>query len=126
MPVQLKQRHLNSAEARRDARLAQIGVIGVVALALASFLILNLNIVSRFWAAAPYEADFSHASGLKNDDPVQISGSVAPEWQTFSDPGGDHAFAAELGEETVLVYGSAPEDELRALVASLTTETLKP
>ncbi|HEY0904003.1 MAG TPA: DUF4245 family protein [Marmoricola sp.] len=59
-------------------------------------------------------------------DPVQISGSVAPEWQTFSDPGGDHAFAAELGEETVLVYGSAPEDELRALVESLTTARLKP
>lgn len=59
-------------------------------------------------------------------DPVQISGTVAPEWQTYSDPGGDHAFAAELGEETVLVYGSAPEEDLRALVESLTTETLTP
>lgn len=59
-------------------------------------------------------------------DTVQISGTVAPEWQTFSDPGGDHAFAAELGEETVLVYGSAPEAELRALVESLTTAALKP
>lgn len=74
MPVQLKQRHMNSGEAQRDARLAQIGVIGVVALALATFLILNLGVVSRFWAAEPYEADFAHASGLKNDDPVEISG----------------------------------------------------
>jgi hypothetical protein len=59
-------------------------------------------------------------------DEVRVEGTVALEWQTFSDPGGDHAFAAELGEETVLVYGSAPEDELRALVESLTTATLTP
>jgi len=57
-------------------------------------------------------------------DPVQIAGTVAAQWQTFSDPGGDHAFAAEVGEETVLVYGSASEDELRALVESLTTDRL--
>ncbi|ABL80589.1 MULTISPECIES: DUF4245 domain-containing protein [unclassified Nocardioides] len=59
-------------------------------------------------------------------DPVRIEGAVAPEWRTFSDPGGDHAFAAELGEETILVYGSASEDELRDLVESLTTDKLAP
>ncbi|HEY0949428.1 DUF4245 family protein [Nocardioides sp.] len=59
-------------------------------------------------------------------DEVHVDGSVAPVWQTFSDPGGDHAFAAQLGEETVLVYGSASEDELRALVESLTTAELTP
>jgi phospholipid/cholesterol/gamma-HCH transport system substrate-binding protein len=69
MPVQL-----NRVEAQREARLAQIGVIGVVALALATFLVLNLDVVTRFWAAEPYEADFSHASGLQSDDPVEISG----------------------------------------------------
>jgi phospholipid/cholesterol/gamma-HCH transport system substrate-binding protein len=69
MPVQL-----NRSEAQREARLAQIGVIGVVALALATFVVLNLSVVTRFWAPEPYEADFAHASGLKNDDPVEISG----------------------------------------------------
>ncbi len=59
-------------------------------------------------------------------DPVRITGSVAPEWRTFSDSGGDHAFAAELGEEVVVVYGSASEDDLRALVESLTTAPLTP
>ena len=59
-------------------------------------------------------------------DDVDIAGTVAPTWQTFSDPGGDHAFAAQVGEDTVLVYGSAPEDELRGLVASLTTDPLDP
>ena len=59
-------------------------------------------------------------------DEVQIEGSVAPTWQTFSDPGGDHAFAAEVGGQTVLVYGDAGEDELRDLTASLTTDALTP
>jgi hypothetical protein len=59
-------------------------------------------------------------------DPVDIAGTVAPAWQTFSDPGGDHAFAAEVGDDTVLVYGSASEEDLRELVESLTTATLTP
>lgn len=69
MPVQL-----NRLEAQRDTRFAQIGMVGVVALALATFLVLNLDVVTRFWAPAPYQADFAHASGLKADDPVEISG----------------------------------------------------
>ena len=59
-------------------------------------------------------------------DPVDIAGTVAPTWQTFSDPGGDHAFAAEVGDDTVLVYGSASEEDLRELVESLTTAPLTP
>ena len=65
-------------------------------------------------------------SGATEGDQVHIDGTVAPTWQTFSDPDGDHAFAAELGGETVLVYGSAGADELRGLVESLTTKKLKP
>jgi hypothetical protein len=59
-------------------------------------------------------------------DPVAIDSEVASRWQTFSDPGGDHGYAAEVGGQTVLVYGSAPEAELRTLVESLTTAKLKP
>lgn len=59
-------------------------------------------------------------------DDVDIDGTVAPTWETWSDPGGDHAFATQVGDDTVLVYGSAPEDELRALVESLTTRKLTP
>jgi len=65
---------LNRSEARRNARLAQIGLIGVVALALVSFVLLNLDVVTRLWAPQPYEADFAHGSGLKHDDPVEVSG----------------------------------------------------
>ena len=55
-------------------------------------------------------------------DPVTVPGSVAPRWRTFSDSGGDHAFAAEVGGDTVLVYGSAGVDDLRGLVEALTTK----
>lgn len=59
-------------------------------------------------------------------DDVQVTGSVAPTWQTYSAPDGDHAFTAELGHQTVLVYGSASEDDLRGVVESLTTARLDP
>ncbi|GAB2445496.1 hypothetical protein GCM10027062_27730 [Nocardioides hungaricus] len=54
-------------------------------------------------------------------EPVRLDSAVAREWQTFTDPGGDTAFAAEVGDETVLVWGSAPAEALRGLVESLTT-----
>lgn len=55
-------------------------------------------------------------------DPVTIDSEVATEWQTYTDPGGDTAFAAEVGDETVLVWGSASAEALRALVETLTTQ----
>jgi hypothetical protein len=58
-------------------------------------------------------------------EPLSVSGSVASQWQSFSDPGGDHGYAAEVGRQTVLVYGSAPDAELRELVGSLTTATIR-
>ena len=33
-------------------------------------------------------------------DKVDVTGSVAPSWRTFSDSGGDHAYAAELAGDT--------------------------
>jgi hypothetical protein len=54
-------------------------------------------------------------------DPVEVAGSVAPRWQTWSDSGGDHAFSAEVGHDTVLVYGSASVADLRELLDRLTT-----
>jgi hypothetical protein len=54
-------------------------------------------------------------------EPVTLDSRIAQQWQTFTDPGGDTAFAAEVGDESLLVWGSAPEEDLRALVESLTT-----
>lgn len=53
-------------------------------------------------------------------DKVEVTGSVAPSWRTFSDSGGDHAYAAELAGDTVLVYGSASLADLREVLDDLT------
>lgn len=59
-------------------------------------------------------------------EPTTVDTPVASRWRTFSAPDGDHAFAAEVGGQSVVVYGSAPEAELRSLVESLSTTQLKP
>jgi hypothetical protein len=55
-------------------------------------------------------------------DRIDVTGSVAPRWQEFADRGGDHAYAAELGEDEVLVYGSAPTADLRRVLELLTDQ----
>ncbi len=50
------------------------------------------------------------------------SGSVATTWEGYSDPGGDFAYVAAVGDATVLVYGSASAEDLQAVVESLTDE----
>lgn len=57
-------------------------------------------------------------------EPVTISGAIATSWRTFSDSGGDHAFAAVVGGDQVLVYGSASESQLRTVVLALTRDPL--
>ncbi len=61
-----------------------------------------------------------------DDDAMQgseasIDSGVATTWSTWSDSGGDHAFAAEVGDSYVLVYGYAPVADLETVVRSLTT-----
>lgn len=51
---------------------------------------------------------------------VSIDSAVAQTWSSWTDEGGDHAFAAEVGETTLLVYGSAPVSDLKELVSRLT------
>jgi len=52
---------------------------------------------------------------------LTVPGSVARTWRSFSDSGGDHAYAAEVGHDNVLVYGSASTDDLRRVVDELST-----
>jgi hypothetical protein len=61
---------------------------------------------------------------VEDADPLRVSGSVAEEWEGYADSGGDLAYAAELRDRTVLVYGSASADDLREIVESLTTSPL--
>jgi Protein of unknown function (DUF4245) len=53
---------------------------------------------------------------------AEIPGSIADTWRVFEDDGGDLGFAAEVGQDWVLVYGSAPRPELESVVSSLTTD----
>ncbi|UDY22902.1 DUF4245 domain-containing protein [Nocardioides sp. Kera G14] len=58
-----------------------------------------------------------------------IRSQIGSTWSTWSDSGGDHAFATTIdvkgAKQAVLVYGSAPVADLRDLAASLTTAPTK-
>ena len=53
-------------------------------------------------------------------DDASVASDVTDTWQTWSDDGGDHGYATELGDEAVLVYGSAPVDDLESYLGLLT------
>lgn len=53
-------------------------------------------------------------------DDADVTSDVADTWQTFSDSGGDHGYATEVGDEAVLVYGSAPVADLETYLGLLT------
>ena len=39
--------------------------------------------------------------------PVELGSKVATRWRSFTDSGGDYALAAEIGDRTLVVFGSA-------------------
>ena len=49
-----------------------------------------------------------------------VASDVTDTWQTWSDPGGDHGYSTEVGDEALLVYGSAPVEDLEAYLGLLT------
>jgi hypothetical protein len=51
--------------------------------------------------------------------------SVARVWDGYTDSARDTAYAAEVGDEIVLVYGSAPPEDLQALIDLLTTDPVE-
>ncbi len=57
-------------------------------------------------------------------DPLVVEGGVAPRWAGSSDAGGDTAYAAQVGDRQVVVFGSASPAELAAVVTSLTADRL--
>lgn len=59
-------------------------------------------------------------------DPVELDGAVAGTWRTFTDSGGDYAVAAEVEGTSVVVLGTAGEEEVRAIAESLVTTPLDP
>ena len=49
-----------------------------------------------------------------------LGGDLGGDWKTFEDSGGDEAYGLERPQDTLLVYGSASEADLRRLAESLT------
>lgn len=62
---------------------------------------------------------------IREIDDYTATGSVARQWDGYADTGGDTAYAAQVGETTVLVYGSAPAEDLQVLIERLTRERLR-
>ncbi len=63
----------------------------------------------------------------QGEDVAPTNGLGATSWQTWSDAGGDHAFSTVLGSgplagQTLLVYGSAPVDDLLTVLGGLTLD----
>lgn len=58
---------------------------------------------------------------VEEAEPLTVEGSVAGEWEGYADPGGDRAYVAERGPATVMVYGSAPAEDLVEIIERLTT-----
>jgi len=80
--------------------------------------------VGVVWSDADLEdllADRVDEEDLATTETFTVAGSVAAEWQGYRDSGGDLAYAAEVRGYTVLVYGTASEEEFGRVVSSLTT-----
>lgn len=52
-------------------------------------------------------------------DPLSLDSALGSEWQTWTDEGGDTGYSIEYGDQTVLVYGSAPAADLQDFIGLL-------
>ncbi len=52
-------------------------------------------------------------------DPLVLDSVLGSTWQTWTDEGGDTGYSIEYGDQTVLVYGSAPAADLREFITLL-------
>ncbi len=59
------------------------------------------------------------------EDPIEVDSEIATSWAGYSDEGGDLAYTAVLGDDTVMVFGSAETEDLRRMIESLTTRPLE-
>jgi hypothetical protein len=58
--------------------------------------------------------------------PVHLDSPLGRQWRTFTDSGGDYALVVERDDETLIVYGSADDQEIRDFAASLVAGSVSP
>jgi len=61
---------------------------------------------------------------ISEEDALEVASPIASTWTGYGDEGGDLAYVAELGEDQLMVYGSASKADLTLLIEALTTEPL--
>lgn len=49
-----------------------------------------------------------------------VDSEITDTWQTWSDDGGDHGYSTELDDDALLVYGSAPVEDIETYLGLLT------
>lgn len=96
-----------------------------------AFMLRMLTDDERFVAVRREDASVTALLTRWVDEEVEVAGGytvpdavrrpVARTWKGYTDADGDTAYAAELGEDTVLVFGSASAEELQDIVDSLVT-----
>jgi hypothetical protein len=59
-----------------------------------------------------------------SDGQATLHTRLGDTWSTYSDQGGDHGYALALGDDVLLVYGSADQADFRAFMTSLTRAQL--
>lgn len=52
-------------------------------------------------------------------DPLELDSAIGTTWQTWTDAGGDTGYAIDVGDQTVLVYGSASAEDLQDFIGLL-------
>lgn len=57
--------------------------------------------------------------------PDDVRRPVARDWKGYTDDGGDTAYVADVGEETLMVFGSASAADLQAVIGALVTTPLR-
>ncbi|WP_162602505.1 DUF4245 family protein [Nocardioides daejeonensis] len=61
----------------------------------------------------------------EKDGTVSLEGDLGPEWEVYRDASdGDYVLVTKLGEENLMVFSRAPEEQVRAYAQSLTTKLL--
>jgi hypothetical protein len=66
--------------------------------------------------------DKAGVDDVSEGDPLTGVDGVAATWDAWTDPDGDRAYSALVGDETVLVYGRVSAERLADVVGRLTTD----
>jgi hypothetical protein len=56
----------------------------------------------------------------ESGEDATVASEITDTWQTWTDEGGDRGYATEIGDEALLVYGSAPAEDIEAYLGLLT------